>query len=229
MSTTKSFTEVEMRNAFAKRLMFAIERSANLPDLGKQAALSREIGVTPKAVSKWLNAQSSPSALHICKLSDFLKVPKEWLLFGDGNIEQFNTSRQYPLLTTAQAGEWRSGGYLANPGENYEMISSNADASMDSFFIKIKGDSMADDFQQNDLVLIDPTLAPQATDFVLAENSTGERVFKQYKELGEKTENGQPHFELKSINELYPTLSTKIEPLRIIGVAVEHSRPLRRR
>lgn len=214
-------TDSSIKKAVSIRLGYALDNSA-LSGTGRATALAEKLGVTKGAVSKWLKGDSLPSPSNIYRISKLLNVSKEWLMFGAGNVKLAHAPRQYPLLTTAQAGAWTGSGYLANIGEKFEMINSNTQASCDSFYIEIKGDSMLTKFKQGDLVLIDPNLQPFAGKFVFAINDEGETVFKQYKELAERTDNGSQHFELNSLNTLYPTLSTKFSNIRIVGVAVEH-------
>ena len=104
----------------------------------------------------------------------------------------------------------------------YEYIDSEIDAGEDAFFLRIKGRSMEPKFIEDDLVLIDVRRRPHPGDYVAAVNDSGEATLKRYRELGELSVSGNPHFELVPLNRDYPTLSSKKQNIRIIGVAVEH-------
>ena len=104
----------------------------------------------------------------------------------------------------------------------YEYIDSEIDAGEDAFFLRIKGRSMEPKFMEDDLVLIDVRRRPHPGDYVAAVNDGGEATLKRYRELGELSASGNPHFELVPLNRDYPTLSSKTQNIRIIGVAVEH-------
>ena len=105
------------------------------------------------------------------------------------------------------------------------MLPSDIKASENSFLLRIKGDSMLGDsvnggFKEGDLILVDPNIQPTPGRFVVAINGGDEATFKQYYELGEFDEYGNQHFNLVPLNKVYPTLSSKNQKIRIIGVAI---------
>ena len=101
------------------------------------------------------------------------------------------------------------------------MIPSAVIASENSFYLRIEGKSMLPRFNEGDLVLIDPDILPTPGKFVAAINGDNEATFKQYKELGTRTPEGIPYFELVPLNPMFPTLSSLEQEIRIIGVARE--------
>lgn len=214
-------TEEKIRENFTKRLIQACEEKG-LPERGRGIEIAKVLKITPKAVSKWLNGETMPSASNIYVLSKYLDVTPEWLTFGDSNMTIVKAHQKaYPLISPVQAGLWTGIDFLRTVDENFEMIPSNVMASEDSFYLKIEGESMQPKFKEGDLVLIDPTIAPTPGKFVAAINGSDEATFKQYKELGTRNEYGVPHFELMPLNPVFPTLSSLEQDIRIIGVAVE--------
>ncbi|TCJ96176.1 SOS-response transcriptional repressor LexA [Volucribacter psittacicida] len=218
-------TEEKIRENFAKRLDLACKEKG-LPEKGRGTEIAKILKVTPKAVSKWFNAETMPSASNTYVLAKFLGVTPEWLTYGDNNIEfvQIEKSYKYPLLSTVQAGMWCDVNYLNNIDidEQFELISSQIKASEHAFFLEIKGESMLPRFNEGDLVLIDPDISAKPGKFVAAINGDGEATFKQYKQLGSYDEYGRPHFNLVPLNDSFPTLSSLEHDITIIGVAVEH-------
>lgn len=75
----------ELRAAFAQRLKTAIA-AEGMEEWGAQARIAKETGVTPKAVSKWMNSESMPSAAKLLALAKLLNVRREWLQYGDGGM-----------------------------------------------------------------------------------------------------------------------------------------------
>ncbi|WP_080963115.1 XRE family transcriptional regulator [Pseudomonas fluorescens] len=67
---------------FADRLRLAM-KEAGLGAYGSAARLARELKVTPKAVAKWLQGDSTPTVSRIGELAKFLSVDPEWLLWGE--------------------------------------------------------------------------------------------------------------------------------------------------
>lgn len=214
-------TEEKIKQDFAARLDIACKRK-NLPEKGRGKVIADILEITPKAVSKWFNAETLPTQANIYVLADFLGVTKEWLTYGDKNasIEKIEKQISYPLLSPIQAGLWTDIRSL-DGFDGYEMIPSTVIASENSFYLRIEGKSMLPRFNEGDLILIDPDIAPTPGKFVAAINGNNEATFKQYKELGTRNEYGIAHFELVPLNPMFPTLSSLNQEIRIIGVAVE--------
>lgn len=217
--------EEKIRQDFSERLKLACEK-LNLPEKGRGKQIADFMKITPKAVSKWLNAETMPSTSNIYLLAKYLKVTPEWLTFGDKNSKPISVQEldqfEYPILSSIQAGIWTEiCDYKDSQG--YDYLSSEIDTKGEAFFLRITGASMEPKFSEDDLVLIDPGLYPHPGQFVAAVNGNGEATFKQYKELSDISESsGKPHFELLPLNPMFPTLSSKGQDIRIIGVAVEH-------
>lgn len=70
-----------VRSNFAQRLAQACTK-AGIEEHGRGVVLAKKLGVTPKAVSKWLNAESMPRQNKMAELSDFLGVSLYWLQYG---------------------------------------------------------------------------------------------------------------------------------------------------
>ncbi|WP_265461153.1 LexA family protein, partial [Haemophilus influenzae] len=174
-------TEEKIKQDFAARLDIACKRK-NLPEKGRGKVIADILKITPKAVSKWFNAETLPTQANIYVLADFLGVTKEWLTYGDKNasIEKIEKQISYPLLSPIQAGLWTDIKSLEG-FDGYEMIPSTVIASENSFYLRIEGKSMLPRFNEGDLVLIDPDIVPTPGKFVAAINGDNEATFKQYK------------------------------------------------
>lgn len=77
----------EFRERFAARLKRALA-GAGVPEHGSGAYLQRLTSVTPKAASKWLNAESMPGTARIPAIAKDLGVRAEWLHYGDGDMRR---------------------------------------------------------------------------------------------------------------------------------------------
>lgn len=70
-----------VRSEFSQRLAQACSK-AGIEEHGRGVILAKKLGVTPKAVSKWLNAESMPRQNKMTELADYLGVNLYWLQHG---------------------------------------------------------------------------------------------------------------------------------------------------
>jgi len=88
---------------------------------------------------------------------------------------------------------------------------------------------MLPEFHEGDKIVIDPEVAPQPGDLVIAKlDGDDEATFKKYRPRGVDS-TGAPVIELVPLNDDWPTLTiTADKPGRIMGTMVEHRRYRRR-
>lgn len=215
-------TDEKIRVDFAKRLDIACKQKG-LPEKGRGTQLASVCKVTPKAVSKWLNAETMPSTANIYLLAKFLAVTPEWLTYGIGNVipAAIGTTK-VPLISYVQAGAWTGIDDFRETCGDYEYILTDLDVSGDAFALKIKGDSMEPEFIEGDIVIIDPKVEPHAGEFVAAINGDYEATFKKYRPLEDLDEYGRQHFKLVPLNPDWHSMSSLKQEIRIIGTMVEH-------
>lgn len=197
-----------------------------------QKELAESIGkIDTRERSKWGQSrianyeknQRMPDLDDITLIAKVLGIDASDLAFSDPNVVpvRIKESYSYPLISAIQAGVWTEVcDYQDSTG--YDYIDSEIDAGDGAFFLRVKGESMEPKFMEDDLVLIDVRKRPHPGDFVAAVNGNGEATLKRYRELGEISRSGNPHFELVPLNPDFPTLSSMKQDIRIIGVAVEH-------
>ncbi|EFL79817.1 LexA family protein [Actinobacillus pleuropneumoniae] len=195
----------------------------------RQDDIAETMGKTQGAIGHWLTGKRTPNFDDVATMINITGIDKV-ILNGDGTIEDFDPnvsvinikkSRSYPLISSIQAGTWTEV-FDYRDSNGYEYIDTEIDAGEDAFFLRISGLSMEPKFSEGDLVLIDVRKQPRPGDFVAAVNGNGEATLKRYRELGDLSPSGNPHFELVPLNPDFPTLSSMKQDIRIIGVAVEH-------
>ncbi|MEE1952308.1 LexA family protein [Aeromonas sp. 75A] len=202
-----------------------------------QESLAKRLGINRVSISQWERGDTSPKGNNLVRLAEILGVKPEWLLFGDDAASSTGTSlpgyhnvepaviyqgKRIPILSYVQAGNWREMCEQATAFDgNVEYVVAGVELGPCGFGLWVRGDSMAPQFKEGDLVIVDPDIAPKAGDFVVASNGKEEATFKKYRSRGEY-ENGQPRFELVPLNEDHETLSTDQTSITIIGVVVEH-------
>ncbi|EKO3556525.1 helix-turn-helix transcriptional regulator [Vibrio metschnikovii] len=75
-----------VRSNFSLRLAQACS-NAGIEEHGRGVILARKLGVTPKAVSKWLNAESMPRPDKMTEIARILGVSLSWLQLGEDKNE----------------------------------------------------------------------------------------------------------------------------------------------
>ncbi|MDH0100093.1 helix-turn-helix domain-containing protein [Stutzerimonas stutzeri] len=73
----------DLRSEFVARLKKALAH-AGIPEWGAGVRLAEMTGKTPKASSKWWNAESMPGRANMVAIANELGVRVEWLQYGEG-------------------------------------------------------------------------------------------------------------------------------------------------
>jgi SOS-response transcriptional repressor LexA len=145
---------------------------------------------------------------------------------GLGELEPARMGRrEVPVISFVQAGMMTEAIDPYTLGEGFETILTDVECSDQTFALRIKGKSMLPRFEPGDIIVVDPNKFPVPGQFVVAKNTEEEATFKKYKALG-INEYGDPVFELLPLNEDFATLHSERDHLRIVGVAIEHRKPL---
>jgi len=136
-------------------------------------------------------------------------------------------ARPVPVISAVQAGALTDMEEPYPPGSGYAYEYVDSDLSEWAFALDIEGISMMPEFRPGDRIIVDPEIAPNPGDFVVAKNGKAQATFKKYRPRGIDA-NGNDVFELVPLNDDYPSLRSDIEKLIIIGVMTEHRKKYRR-
>ncbi|MBB5271526.1 LexA family protein [Quisquiliibacterium transsilvanicum] len=199
-----------------------------------QAALARALNTSSQTVHNWETRGVSKQGLLLAQRTigcsaSWLDTGKGPMALADGaNVApaELGTSR-VPLISYVQAGIWTEASDPYVVGDADDWLMTDLDLSSSAFALEIKGDSMLPEFKPGDRVIIDPTIAPQPGDFVVAKNGEEEATFKKYRPRG-VNDRGDMVFELIPLNEDYPSMRSDVTPIRIVGTMVEHRKYRRR-
>lgn len=148
----------------------------------------------------------------------------------DANVSPAQVGlRPIPVISAIQAGRLKeiSDPYAPGAGSAVEYTDDH-DLSKWAFALDISGESMLPDFREGDRIIVDPEMAPNPGDFVVARNGSEEATFKKYRPRGINA-SGDMVFELVPLNPDYPTMRSDVESLTVIGVMVEHRKKFRRK
>jgi len=228
-------TSENAKEEFSRRLKFAA-REAGYDSRGLGSFLAKITGTTPKAASKWLGGESIPRPDKLSVIARKLRVSQQWLQYGEtaphglredpnsydfGNVQDSGedvSSRQAPVISWVQAGEWDEAIDLHLPGfgEDFEPVPATAGPNV--FWLRVVGDSMTAQsglsVPEGHLILVDPDMQADNGSLVVAKlDETQEVTFKQL-----VIDAGQKY--LKPLNRDYKTISINGN-CRIVGVVKE--------
>lgn len=223
---------------------------ANLQLLAKEfggvTSVAAKIGCSSSQYSQWMNGSENsgtgkPRGMRSAsarRIEQALGKPVGWMDTShaeaepakfDANVKQVPMgTRAIPVISAIQAGKMKE---IAQPylvGDGYAAIYVDDGYSSWAFALEIEGDSMTPDYQEGDLVIIEPEWTPRPGECVAARNGKQEATFKKYRQRGIDAA-GNDVFELVPLNENYPTVRSDQTALTIIGVMAEHRRKARRR
>lgn len=185
------------------------------------------VGVHKSTVLRWENGETEKIKLPIIKaLADYYRVNPVWLMGYD--VDKYVTKKDalgnpithIPLLGTVKAGY----NYLAQ--ENWigtvDVETSLVGSGEDYFALKVKGDSMAPTFLENDIVIIKKQNDCENNEYAVVIINGDEGTLKKVK----KTDDG---IVLQPLNPAYgPVMYTKDEiekiPIIIVGVVKQLKR-----
>ena len=136
-------------------------------------------------------------------------------------------ARPIPVISAVQAGQLKDMENPYSPGDGYSVEYTDQKLSLWAFALEVECDSMMPLFKPGDRLIVDPDLAPQPGDYVIARNGSDQATFKKYRPRGVDAK-GEMIFELVPLNDDYPTMRSDIEHLKVIGVVTEHRKKLRR-
>ena len=197
-----------------------------------QAALAEKCGwASQSRVGNYEKGVRKIGADDAAILAAALGVHPAEILFG---LEPVNNVipapiglRQIPIISYVQAGCWTESCECRAVDGSIETINTDLDLGSMAFALSVRGDSMAPEILEGDVVVIDPDVDPLPGDIVAAKNGSHEATIKQYRPRGYNAE-GKEWFELVPKNEVYPSMRSDVCQITIIGVMMEHRRDRRR-
>ncbi|QGX91686.1 LexA family transcriptional regulator [Tatumella sp. TA1] len=194
-----------------------------------QEKLAEHLDMTKGAISHWLNARREPSLDDIAKIMKYLGF-KEFVVNHDGtistaggnenvsNLIPYKPGKEYPVLSSVQAGCWAEAIEAYTLNEISEWLESDAHIQGRGFWLKVEGDSMTAPIGQSvpegNYVLFDTEKEPINGSLVIAKLvDDNEATFK-------KLIIDAGHKYLKGLNPAWPMVPINGN-CTIIGVAVE--------
>lgn len=195
-----------------------------------QADMARALGKTTATISRWWNGDIVPGQKNMMALSEYFSCNIDWLKNGIGEIypngkplrelpnfspapPPRNAPRQIPIISWVQAGDWQDVFDPYQPGYAEDWITTTETTHPNAFGLAIHGDSMEPEFQEGDIITVDPGREAISGSYVVAKNGQ-EATFKQLVIDGNNVY-------LKPLNTRYPIKDVTGMEIKIVGVVVE--------
>ena len=183
-----------------------------------QKQLAQQVKVSHVAISQWEKEETLPRGENLLRLAEALGCTPAYLIDGDGPVFSENSwagLHQIPLLAQRDVAQW-----LNDAGTvRHELLMHNDMAlSQQSFAIRVAEQAMTPAILRGDVVIIDPSLAPQPGDCVLAMQQQN-ALLRTWRQRG--SEEGVAQFELAPVNINFPELHSSRDSLQLIGTLVE--------
>lgn len=173
------------------------------------------------------NARGMGDALAT-KLERALGKPDGWMDTplpdpSPSNVKEVAPKRRVPLISWVRAGSWSDVEDQYHPGEADEWVDVYDTIPGDqTFALRVTGDSMtspyagdAITFPDGTVIVVDPTRAASAGDYVVAKDVTTQQA--TFKKL--TTDGGRWY--LKPLNPSYPMIEIDDPAVRVIGKVIE--------
>lgn len=147
----------------------------------------------------------------------------------DRNVEEVDislNSKRIPILSWVQAGNPRVVGDL----DYSDWLVVENSLPDGCFALRVRGDSMIPEFNEDDIIVINPLIRPTPGDFVIARvcsvSGNCETTLKRYAIIG-MDDLGREIFELRPLNTLYAPLRSDKVQIEVTGVVVENHKKYR--
>jgi SOS-response transcriptional repressor LexA len=192
-----------------------------------QAQLAKRAGVSQTTIADIERGRNKGSA-ELATIAHALQTDAYWLTTGkenphaaqrlsDYNVEPAVEQKlRVPLISWVSAGSFVEAIDNHQPGQADEWIDVSIKPKRNSFALRVVGDSMTSaegiSFPEGMIIIVEPEMAAESNDFVIAKRDDGEVTFKQLvKDSGE--------WFLKPLNSRYPMRSA--DGMEIVGVVRE--------
>ena len=135
--------------------------------------------MSPPALQSYLRGKSHPGTPVLLKLQK-LGCNIDWLLSGEEKRPRVSDDKRskylFPIVSSLSAGEKKMIFDDDNGIDHIEVPYKGKNC----FALRVIGDSMSPNFDDGDIVLVDPNKVPKKQDFVAVRTSDSDQLIKRY-------------------------------------------------
>jgi SOS-response transcriptional repressor LexA len=186
-----------------------------------EAELGRKIKVPRATINRLVSGRTpDPRASTLKAIAEYFNVSVDQILgkqplfsHVDHNIIA-TTGKSVPIIDWKSAENWEETTHSLKPDNYFDWIICESSNEKNLFALRVRGDSMWPQFQENTILIIDPNKQANNKGFVIVYiKKNDEIVFRQL------ILEGNYKF-LKALNPIFPTIQIG-ESDRIIGVIIQ--------
>ncbi len=215
----KHLSSVDWTRAVAKVM-------ASSKELKTQTALAKKAGVAQSTIGRILRGEVNPQSGNLERIAKAFGMSLATLTElgqegepgaeSTGALESAEKSARVALISWAQAGSFASMLENHQPEEGEEWMPRPKHSGTRTFALRVRGESMEPGYQHDDIIFVDPDVAPEhGKDVVVRLDERNEIVFKRLVVEGklQYLKPANPHWPQKIIEIAAPGA-------RIIGVVI---------
>ena len=186
-----------------------------------EAALGREINIPRATINRIVSGRTpDPRASTLGAIAEYFNVTVDQLLGKQplfDNTGLSTKSRSYtsiPIIEWNDINNWEQVLESIKPDNHFSWILTDPNIDDGKFALTVKGESMWPQFQENTILIADPTRKPKNRDFVVVYiKKNDEILFRQL------IVEGKYRF-IKAINKMFPTIQLQ-DCDKVIGVIIQ--------
>nr|DAH90055.1 MAG TPA: SOS-response transcriptional repressors (RecA-mediated autopeptidases) [Caudoviricetes sp.] len=193
-----------------------------------RSELARLTGRTPQQISAISTGYKQIGTKLTRDIEKALNLETNYL-DTDHNVEEIqleNAKKRIPILSWVQAGSPKETG----DNDYSECLIVDDSVPEGCYALRVKGDSMFPEFNEGDLIVVNPKICKKPGDFVIArvcsQAGSCETTLKQYALVG-VDEIGREVFELRPLNPMYAPLRSDRLQIEVVGVVIENRKKYR--
>ncbi len=183
--------------------------------------VAKRAGISDGHVLYIENEQRKPTFEIVMKILGALNADVQEFLQNTGHLNSYigpmqnKNSKLIPVISWVSAGIWTEVCDNFQPGDADEWIESDIKGP-NVFALRVKGDSMEPEFNDGEIIVVNPHIESKPGDFVIIKNKENdEATFKQLKRYGDTSI-------LHPLNPKYPDIELKKNfKYRIVGKVVK--------
>ena len=186
-----------------------------------EAELARKISIPRATINRLASGRTpDPRASTLSAIAHYFNVSVDQLLgkqplYFDSNQTIIATKHSsIPLVDLKETINWKELINRLKPDEHFDWIMVDPSIDEGKFALRVKGESMWPQFQENTILIIDPKKEAKNRDFIIAHIKKNDEIIFRQLIIEDR------YRFLKAINNIFPTIQLDDQD-KIIGIVIQ--------